>query len=139
MIIKGKGIDFLPEFAKEILSKRAETNVIAFYGDLGAGKTTLVKEICKQLGVEDEVKSPTFSIVNEYQTSNGEAIYHFDFYRIKSIEEALDIGIEEYFDSGSLLIMEWPENIEGLLPSPYLKIKIEYSGEDKRNYSLSIG
>lgn len=135
----GKGIEYLESFAKEILSKKKEVSILAFFGELGAGKTTLIKEICKQLGVLDEVKSPTFSIVNEYQTKSGEVIYHFDFYRLKSIDEALDIGIEEYFDSGNLMIIEWPENIIELLPSPYLHIGIEYSGEDKRDYSLFIG
>lgn len=103
---------------------------------MGAGKTTLIKEICKQLGVEDNISSPTFSLVNEYETKNGELAYHFDFYRITDEEEALDIGIEDYFYSGNWCFIEWPENVENLLPLDAVEIHITILEDGKRNIQL---
>ena len=120
-------LDRINESARDFLKQIGDHTVIALYGEMGAGKTTFVKAICDELQVTDNVTSPTFAIVNEY-TSNitGEPIYHFDFYRIKNIEEVYDIGYEEYIDSCYLCLMEWPELIEDLLPEDCLKVKISH-------------
>lgn len=111
--------------AKEFLSQTAGHSLIAFYAPMGAGKTTFTTALCRELGVrEDAVSSPTFAIVNEYRTAKGESIFHFDFYRIEKESEALDIGLYDYLDSGCLCLMEWPENIENLLPEETLKVSI---------------
>lgn len=109
--------------AKDILSLSEQNKIFLFYGDMGAGKTTLIKSLCGQLGVTDVVTSPTFSIVNEY--AGTEKIYHFDFYRLKNQAEALDLGYEEYFYSGAYCFIEWPEKIPGLLPSSYIRCDIK--------------
>lgn len=126
------GIGDLQRAATEFLEKRGSSTVIALYGSMGAGKTTFITSVCSVLGVDDVVTSPTFTIVNEYRDREGKPVYHFDFYRIGRIEEALDIGIFEYFDSGSLCLVEWPEMIEGLLPEDTLKVKIEILDENTR-------
>jgi tRNA threonylcarbamoyladenosine biosynthesis protein TsaE len=105
----------LDGIAKELLEFIGDHRVLCFYGDLGAGKTTFIKAICRQLGVADEVQSPTFSIVNEYKASGGEPLYHFDFYRLKTEEEAYDLGYEQYLYSNYFCFIEWPEKVEGLL------------------------
>ena len=111
--------------AQEFLDATKGHNILAFYAPMGAGKTTFTTAICHQLGVRDDaVSSPTFSIVNEYRAADGSHIYHFDFYRIEKIEEALDIGLFDYLDSGCLCIIEWPENIESILPEDTLKVSI---------------
>lgn len=119
-----KGLESIDSIAKEILKIIGNNRVIAFYGNLGAGKTTLIKSMCKQLDVLDIVSSPTFSIINEYITKKGEKIYHFDFYRLKNIQEAIDIGVDEYLDSGNFCFMEWSDKIEEMLPENYIKIEI---------------
>ena len=113
-----------------------ENKIVLFYGDMGAGKTTFIKSICLELGVKETVSSPTFSIVNEYE-GNGNTIYHFDFYRIKSIQEAYDIGYEEYFYSGNMCFVEWPDKIDELLPEHYLKVEIYTKEDDSRVFSFS--
>ncbi len=115
----------LPVAAAQLLTFGENCNVWCLEGQIGAGKTTLVKEIGRQTGVTDPVNSPTFSIVNEYATNSGQPVYHFDFYRIKDIEEAMDTGCEEYFFSGNLCLIEWPEVVLDLLPDSYLHISIE--------------
>ena len=115
----------MPEVAQELLETFSEERFFAFFGKMGAGKTTLIKEICAALGVEDNVCSPTFAIVNEYSTSEGEPVYHFDFYRLKSLAEAYDIGYEEYFYSGYYCFTEWTEKIGELLPERYVRVDIE--------------
>lgn len=105
----------LDGIAKELLEFIGDRRVLCFYGDLGAGKTTFIKAICRQLGVKDEVQSPTFSIVNEYETSEREPVYHFDFYRLKTEEEAYDLGYEQYLYSNYFCFIEWPEKVENLL------------------------
>ncbi|MBQ4285101.1 MAG: tRNA (adenosine(37)-N6)-threonylcarbamoyltransferase complex ATPase subunit type 1 TsaE [Bacteroidales bacterium] len=115
----------LDRAAREFLQAIGDNNLVAFYAPMGAGKTTFTTAICKALGVrEDAVSSPTFAIVNEYRSGTGEPIYHFDFYRITKLEEALDIGLYDYLDSGALCLMEWPENIEDLLPEETLRVSI---------------
>jgi ATPase, YjeE family len=122
-----------------LISWRGKANVIAFYGPMGAGKTTLIKNLCHKLNVTDEVNSPTFAIVNEYVTTESEPIYHFDFYRIKRLEEAYDIGYENYFYSGNLCLLEWPQLIEPLLPETYIKVEIELGNSDNsRKIACSV-
>jgi tRNA threonylcarbamoyladenosine biosynthesis protein TsaE len=121
----------LPAVAKQLLKWFDGEKVVAFYGPMGAGKTTLIKAICEELGVKDTVSSPTFSIVNEYRTAKGEKIYHFDFYRIKSVDEAYDMGYEEYFYSKAYCFIEWPEKIGELMPLTFEKVRIELKGEER--------
>ena len=123
-------VEGLAEVSDYLISLRDEADVIAFYGPMGAGKTTLIKDLCHRMGVTDEVNSPTFAIVNEYVTEEGESVYHFDFYRIKKLEEAYDIGYENYFYSGNLCLIEWPELIEPLLPERYLRVDIRLGATD---------
>ena len=123
-------IEALAEVSDYLISLREEADVIAFYGSMGAGKTTLIKNLCHRMGVTDEVNSPTFAIVNEYVTEGGESVYHFDFYRIKKLEEAYDIGYENYFYSGNLCLIEWPEMIEPLLPEKYIRVEIRHGETD---------
>ena len=119
------GLQDLDRAARTFLRETAQHTLIAFYAPMGAGKTTFTTAICKVLGVrEDAVSSPTFAIVNEYRTAQGEPVFHFDFYRITKLEEALDIGLYDYLDSGCLCLMEWPENVEALLPEETLKVQI---------------
>lgn len=111
--------------AKDFVAAMGDRKVFAFYGKMGAGKTTFIKAVCEELGVEDVINSPTFAIVNEYVDGKGEPVYHFDFYRIKNLQEVLDIGYEDYVYSGHVCFMEWPELIENLLPDDAVKVTIE--------------
>jgi len=124
------------QFSKEVLSSPALSpdtpRVVAFYGKMGAGKTTFIKSLCKVLGSDDVVTSPTFAIVNEYTDGKGKPIYHFDFYRIKNITEVYDMGYEDYFYSGNLCLIEWPELIEDLLPEEALHVNITAREDDSR-------
>lgn len=115
IVFENYGIADLEQVSAEIIRLADGKKIWTFNGEMGAGKTTLIKSVCKQMGVTDEVSSPTFSLVNEYKTRYGNKVFHFDFYRIKNIEEAFDIGYEDYFDSGSVCLIEWPEKIEPLL------------------------
>ncbi len=114
----------LPDVARKLLEAFPDERFFAFFGKMGVGKTTLIKEICAALGVEDVVCSPTFAIVNEYTTAEDEPVYHFDFYRMNSIREAYDIGYEEYFYSGCYCFTEWTEKIEEILPERYVRVEI---------------
>ena len=118
------GVEDLPRAARVFLEKKGPATIVAFYGSMGAGKTTFITALCEQLGVKDVVNSPTFTIVNEYRDARSESVYHFDFYRINRLSEAMDIGLYEYFDSGCLCLIEWPEMIEELLPEETLKVQI---------------
>lgn len=129
MIISLRNIE---EAAKTFLQELGERRIVAFYGSMGAGKTTFIKALCNVLGVIDTVNSPTFAIVNEYATDGGDNIYHFDFYRIKKIEEAFDFGYENYFYSGSYCFIEWPELIEELLPDDVVRVHITETADGAR-------
>ena len=127
------GLEDLERAAREFLEAIGGNTLIAFYAPMGAGKTTFTTALCKALGVqEDAVSSPTFAIVNEYRGGLGQPIFHFDFYRIENPAEALDIGLYDYLDSGYLCLMEWPENIEGLLPEETLKVSISVQPDGSR-------
>ncbi len=128
----------LPKAANQLLTLANEKNlpVLAFYGQMGVGKTTLIKEICRQLGVIDTVQSPTFAIVNQYLTYDGRAVYHFDFYRIEKLKEALDVGTEEILYSGELCLLEWPEVVEPVLPPFTMKIKIKEIDKNTRKLTI---
>lgn len=127
-----KSIDKIDEAAREFIDGMGDNTIFAFYGKMGAGKTTFIKAICEALGVQDVINSPTFAIVNEYMAGNGEPIYHFDFYRIKKEQEVLDIGYEDYIYSDCLCFMEWPELIEDLLPEDAVKVTIEEQEDGSR-------
>lgn len=128
-----KNIEDLPRAAVEFLQDIGENKIIALRGKMGAGKTTLVAEMMRQLKMDDEASSPTFAIANEYHSSEtGQTVYHFDFYRLESSAEAYDIGIEDYWDSGNLCLMEWTENIEDILPEETLFVEIEEQPDGAR-------
>lgn len=122
----------LRDAARHFLRETAGSRLIAFYGQMGSGKTTFIKALCSEMGVTDTVTSPSFTLVNEYQRPGCLPVYHFDFYRIKKITEVLDFGIEEYFDSDSPCLMEWPELIEPLLPADTLRVLITVAGDGSR-------
>jgi tRNA threonylcarbamoyladenosine biosynthesis protein TsaE len=128
----------LPMVAKKILEQRDGRNIIAFYGELGAGKTTLINAICNILEVEDTVTSPSFAIINEYRSGQEGIIYHFDFYRIKDIIEAFDIGFEDYIYSGKFCFIEWAEKIESLLPEERMNIHIAVLNKNERKAVYDI-
>ncbi len=134
MKINIKSLDNIHEAAQQFLEHKGAATVFAFYGSMGAGKTTFIKALCECMGVTDAITSPTFAIVNEYSTAlRNERIYHFDFYRIKKLEEAYDMGYEDYFYSGSLCFIEWPELIEELLPSSAAKVTIHENADGSRD------
>ncbi|MBO4764321.1 MAG: tRNA (adenosine(37)-N6)-threonylcarbamoyltransferase complex ATPase subunit type 1 TsaE [Bacteroidales bacterium] len=122
--------------AKEFAAALGENRIVAFYGSMGAGKTTFISALCRYFGVEDDVCSPTFTIVNEYRAADGDSIFHFDFYRIDSLKEAVDIGFEEYLYSGCLCLIEWPEKVEQLLPEETLKVTITATGDESRKIEI---
>lgn len=130
--IRIENIGELDRAAQEFIEQIGDYSVIAFYGAMGAGKTTFIKALCKCLGILDNVNSPTFNIINEYRTAQGESVFHFDFYRIERPAEALDVGFEEYAYSGNLCLIEWPENIEQILPLDTLKVQISVKEDDSR-------
>ena len=137
MEIKIQDLEHIREAAREFINNIGDSSVFAFYGKMGAGKTTFIKAICEELGVKDVITSPTFAIVNEYTTDNS-SIYHFDFYRIKKLEEVYDMGFEDYFYSGSLCLIEWPELIEEVLPENAVKVYITENPDGSRIVSMSI-
>jgi len=128
----------LDKVALKLINQFSEYRVYAFYGKMGAGKTTFIQSVCKILGTNDNVTSPTFALINEYKTAEMNSIFHFDFYRIKDIEEAFDLGYEDYLYSGKYCLIEWPEMIEPLLPENIIKVKIEVAEDGTRNISAEI-
>jgi tRNA threonylcarbamoyladenosine biosynthesis protein TsaE len=135
IIIKDK--KHLAAGAVKLLELFGENRIIAFYGSMGAGKTTIIKAVCEELGAIDIISSPTFTLVNEYKTTSGESIYHIDFYRIKKQEEVFDFGIEEYLTGESFVFMEWPELIEELLPEETVRVRITVVDDEKRVLTVS--
>ncbi|MEG0948050.1 MAG: tRNA (adenosine(37)-N6)-threonylcarbamoyltransferase complex ATPase subunit type 1 TsaE [Bacteroidales bacterium] len=131
-----KGLDSIHEAAQEFIKLIDQDTVFAFHGDMGAGKTTFIKAVCEELGVEDVINSPTFAIVNEYRSASAELIYHFDFYRINKPEEAYDFGYEDYLYSGALCFIEWPEKIEELLPGETVHVTIRENEDGTRTVCI---
>jgi len=131
-IYQAKSLSDLKGIAANLLQNFGSQRVVAFYGEMGVGKTTLIKELCLQLGIHEIASSPTFSIVNEYLSLKGENIYHFDFYRIEKEEEVFDLGYEDYFYSGDYCFIEWPEKISNLLPGSTTKVEITLDKENNR-------
>lgn len=136
MKIKIDSLSNIHEAAKTFLANMGESKVFAFYGKMGAGKTTFIKALCEELGVEDVITSPTFALVNEYTSGSGAPIYHFDFYRIKKIDEVYDMGYEDYFYGGNLCFLEWPELIEDLLPEDVTKVHIVTEEDGSRTITF---
>ena len=136
--IQLKSIGNIAEAAHEFVAQMGDETVYAFYGEMGAGKTTFINALCKELGVEDDTtNSPSFSIINEYRSdTTAELIYHFDLYRLESLEEAFDIGVEDYFDSGALCFLEWPERIDDILPGDTVKVTITVNDDDTRTITI---
>jgi tRNA threonylcarbamoyladenosine biosynthesis protein TsaE len=135
IIIKDKS--HLPAAARQLLKHAGRNKILAFYGSMGAGKTTIIKAVCETLGTEDIVSSPTFTLVNEYRTRSGETLFHIDFYRIRKLEEVYDFGIEEYLTGDSYCFMEWPELAEEILPPETLRIRITVGENEKRVLAIS--
>lgn len=137
MEIKIQSLDHIHEAARQFITAMGDNTVFALYGKMGAGKTTFIKALCQELGVEDVVTSPTFAVINEYRSDiAGELIYHFDFYRIKKLEEVYDMGYEDYFYSGALCFIEWPELVEELLPGNTVKVTIEEQEDGSRKLTM---
>ena len=136
MNIKIESLEKIDEASIEFIKAMGDNTVFAFHGNMGAGKTTFIKAICENLGVDDVINSPTFAIVNEYRSESGELIYHFDFYRINKEEEAFDFGYEDYFYSGSLCFIEWPERVKSLLPHDVVNVTIEELEDGSRNVQV---
>ena len=137
MEIKIQSLEHIHEAAREFIAAMGDNTVFALYGKMGAGKTTFIKPLCQELGVEDVVTSPTFAVINEYRSDiAGELIYHFDFYRIKKLEEVYDMGYEDYFYSGALCFIEWPELVEELLPGNTIKVTIEELEDGSRKLTM---
>lgn len=136
--IEIKGVADLERAASEFVKLMGDETVYAFYGEMGAGKTTFISALCRALGVdEDLANSPSFSIINEYRSdTTAELIYHFDLYRLENVDEALEIGVEDYFDSGALCLLEWPERIEPLLPDDTVKVNITVNDDDTRTLTI---
>ncbi len=130
-------LEDIGQLSHQVIKAASGRNIWIFEGEMGAGKTTLIKAICKELGVIGHIQSPTFSIINEYLSSSGKTIFHFDFYRLRNEIEALDFGIEEYFDSGNICLLEWAEKVESLLPNNCFKIKISLTDDLGRNIEFS--
>ncbi|MCH5222048.1 MAG: tRNA (adenosine(37)-N6)-threonylcarbamoyltransferase complex ATPase subunit type 1 TsaE [Muribaculaceae bacterium] len=137
--INVENLEALPKAALQFVELMGDNTVFAFYGDMGAGKTTFINQLCRTLGVDsDDTASPTFALINEYRSdTTAELIYHFDFYRIDDLDEALELGIEDYFDSGALCLIEWPERIAPVLPSDTVTVRIRVNDDDSRTLEIS--
>ena len=138
--IKIDNLQQLPAAVEEFIGHMGDRTVFAFHGDMGAGKTTFIRELCRKLGVEDDlaVNSPSFSLINEYRSdTSGRLIYHFDLYRLESLEEAIDIGTEDYLESGVLCLIEWPDIIDPLLPFETVDVEIKINDDDSRTLIIN--
>ncbi len=138
MKIEIENIEQIDAGAREFLRVIGDRRHIAFHASMGAGKTTFISALCRAMGVEDETTSPTFSIVNEYRDRDDKRIFHFDFYRIETPEETLDLGLDDYFDSGALCLMEWPENVEDFLPDDLLDVYIDVDEKGSRTIHADV-
>lgn len=136
MRIEIPSVDKIQEAARQFVCQMGDAKVFAFYGKMGAGKTTFIKAVCRELGVEDVITSPTFALVNEYTAGDGSPIFHFDFYRVKKLEEVYDMGYEDYFYSGALCLMEWPELVEELLPQDAVAVTIHANADGSRSIDV---
>ena len=136
MRIEIPSVDKIQEAAWQFVCQMGDAKVFAFYGKMGAGKTTFIKAVCQELGVEDVITSPTFALVNEYTAGDGSPIFHFDFYRVKKLEEVYDMGYEDYFYSGALCLMEWPELVEELLPQDAVAVTIHANADGSRSIDV---
>ena len=136
MRIEIPSVDKIQEAARQFVCQMGDAKVFAFYGKMGAGKTTFIKAVCQELGVEDVITSPTFALVNEYTAGDGSPIFHFDFYRVKKLEEVYDMGYEDYFYSGALCLMEWPELVEELLPQDAVAVTIHANADGSRSIDV---
>ncbi len=134
----GVSLQQLAAIGRELLNQYAEQKVWLFHGDMGAGKTTLIKKICEGLGVKDSMSSPTFTLVNEYSDKEENKLFHFDFYRLKNEAEAVEIGVEEYFYSGNYCFIEWPEKVQSLLPAQHLEIEIKVEDPEHRTIEVTV-
>lgn len=134
--MKIENLDSIHQTAKEFIAAMGTNKVFLFYGSMGAGKTTFIRAICEELGVKESINSPTFAIINEYKAGNGKPIFHFDFYRINKEEEAFDFGYEDYFYSGNICFVEWPEKIINLLPEDAIKVSIQELPDGSREVTL---
>lgn len=137
MTFEIKSLETIGDTATEFIRNMGDNTVFAFHGEMGAGKTTFIKAICEKLGVDDTITSPTFAIINEYRSDSGELIYHFDFYRIKSEVEAFDFGYEDYFFSGSLCFIEWPERVDSLLPPDTVNVSVKEIEDGRRTVTIN--
>ena len=137
-LVKVEKVKDLEKAAKKLIDTYYDQKVFAFYGKMGSGKTTFIQAICKYLGSEDNITSPTFALINEYTTVNSLPVYHMDFYRIKNLEEVFDLGYEDYIYSGNYCLIEWPEKIESLLPDRFVKVLIETGTAGERYISARI-
>lgn len=138
-IIEIPSLEALPEAAGKFVALMGDETVYAFHGEMGAGKTTFIRQLCRALGVEEDLaNSPSFSIINEYRSdTTAELMYHFDLYRLENVEEALEIGVEDYFDSGALCLIEWPERIEPLLPDDTVVVELTVNPDDSRTLTVT--
>lgn len=136
MQIKITSLETISTAAKEFVAAMGDNRVFAFYGKMGAGKTTFIKAVCTELGVNDVITSPTFAIVNEYTAGDGSPVYHFDFYRIKKLEEVYDMGYEDYFYGDGVCLIEWPELVEELLPEDAVKVEITVNDDETRTVRI---
>lgn len=136
--VQVNSLDELPKAAEQFISQFSNERLFAFYGKMGAGKTTFIKALCRAMGSTDNITSPTFALVNEYDTKLPQKIYHFDFYRLKDMTEAMDLGFDDYVESGNFCFMEWPERIERLLPDHLVEVHIEETSPTSRTISASV-
>lgn len=139
-VIEIPTLEALPEAAEQFVALMGDETVYAFKGEMGAGKTTFIRQLCRALGVEEDLaNSPSFSIINEYRSdTTAELMYHFDLYRLETVEEALEIGVEDYFDSGALCFLEWPERIEPLLPDDTVVVDLKVNDDESRTLTVNL-